>query len=1070
MLPNNYLSYEFRLPRLTLESTKMYKLLTAEHNRPDDGVSHHWRAPLNSLPSSLSLPRNSYHGVTESHIYRVVGYEDPLRPVINIDDDDHVSNPPSTKRAKVDKTTSKTEVAEATKPVTSTPAPAPAPKPTTPTPAPKPTTPVNYTTRYVSLSSPTTNATTTDNTVLPGRILKRLPSLNVPRPIQPPISNCPVVIPPVGRAFEALCGELDEAESQTNSTALITRGPFGLTAFSSRPPPDLTKLDTHFPHYDRQLLDSFYVWLIQPENIVKPLPQLLDALEVGNQKHEQAKNPALAIRSLLGLTADIAAVVTLLTRYDFRLLLEFYAYEMKIENKMGKSSAQLLDELEDGHKRWTNDITAPRHSGVHPGIIYTLEMMLGRYDPVLLADMQEWAKLAMLASAQEGQAQDLGPGKEMEWSNARLVQLLEEEYQRREEMKRAELEKKEAKRRLKDQLEQQDRELAYHRALEDRYFREQFWSKMDTMEVETTGEPRRLSLNAMDLDEPDNPFGAPRSPVEGTVPMDMGPEIDMDDMDMGADSETDERRAREKYMDEAKLKVKDVTKKENYADLFISSRKPKVSGLAEDEKNDFDLDKMKAERRAQQAEEKRREHERLRREQGKTAEQAKAPVGETANQKAARQLEEIRRARKENEERERRNAAETERQGRGRSRAGSASSGSHQRAGSSSRTRAPSTTGRPRRSSTSRTQAPSTPSRKGDEKKLGMENIVDENPMALVLARPKPPTLKLRPATPPNSATGTTAGGDDPFGPAAPKDSAKLDPKGTGSSSFSFAGRNIPTTAENQPVKPMQRFDPNTATRHSNFNPNVSTSNTAAAVPKGNTLNPSFNPNLRGPSRPSQPSHSPGSGAGSASSGRPRAGSGSGSGAGARLGRSRANSGSGSGSPTRVGRKRGNSNPRMGMGMPVVTKETIKKGFEHKNVNLNPMTLPMGQGQSQGWGGFGNLGTSPGAGTNAMDISPGDRTTSMSPEKQRQKPPSVSSRGRVDKSAMSGMGRQKVARAPWLSDVQEVTEEGLYDHIEGEQGKKIKVEVQGQGEKDVIDGSLRIEELGDDDEDFYVDA
>lgn len=47
-----------------------------------------------------------------------------------------------------------------------------------------------------------------------------------------------------------------------------------------------------------------------------------------------------------------------------------------------------------------------------------------------------------------------------------------------------------------------------------------------------------------------------------------------------------------------------------------------------------------------------------------------------------------------------------------------------------------------------------------------------------------------------------------------------------------------------------------------------------------------------------------------------------------------------------------------------------------------------------------------------------------------------------------------------VSDVQEVTEEGLYDDIEGEQGKKIKVEVQGQGEKDVIDGSLRIEELG----------
>lgn len=173
MLPNDYLSYEFRLPRLTLASTKMYKLQTAEHNRPVDGLSHHWRAPLNSIPSSLSLPRGRHQdSVTESHIYRVVGYDPPVvasaspkRKIEIVLSDDDDPKPPNPKHLKVEKTPPASQMGnpEATKPV-STPVPAPAPKTTTPTPAPKPTTPVKYIPRYVSPSNPATTATTTDNT------------------------------------------------------------------------------------------------------------------------------------------------------------------------------------------------------------------------------------------------------------------------------------------------------------------------------------------------------------------------------------------------------------------------------------------------------------------------------------------------------------------------------------------------------------------------------------------------------------------------------------------------------------------------------------------------------------------------------------------------------------------------------------------------------------------------------------------------------------------------------------------------------------------------------------------
>lgn len=1158
MLPNDYLSYEFRLPRLTLESTKAYKLKTSGHNRPQDGVSHHWRAPLNSLPSSLSLPRNGQHsGVTLSHIYRVVGYDDPLRPAtINIDDDDPVvidssddddddddDDKPNTKRAKVDTTTTTTQNAQATNPVPT--APAPALKPTTPTPPPKCTTPVKYSTVYVPLSSPTTAATTTDVTLLPGRILRRLPSLTIARPIELPIPNCPVVIPPVGRAFDALCGELDEAESQTTSTALITKGPFGLTSYFSRPPPTIEKLYTYFPHYDRDLLDAFYVWLIQPENIVKSVPQIIEALEIGNQTYEQAKNPALAVHTILGPRADIADIVTLLTRYDFRLLLEFYAYEMRIENKAGKTFAQLLDELEEGHRRWTRDVTAPRHSRVNPGIIYTLEMMFGRYDQILLSDLVEWVKLSMSAAEQEGKAQD--PEKQKEWSNARLIQLLEEEHQRREEMKRVELETKEAERRLREQLEQQEKALDYQRAVEERYFREQFWSNMDTMEVEKTGKAsedrdskRRVSSNAMDIDDSDDemggyhPFGRPRPPVAGTIPMDLGPEIDMDDMDMGADSETEEQR-RERYREQARLKNKDITKKEDYVELFISPRKQpkakvststmeaaklaamaqarKIAEKKKAEKEEFDLAEMRANRRSQKPEEKRAELERLKEQQRREAarqlakeqhaknkeqakeqakpevkeqpkEQPKEPAVETAAEKSARQLLEVRQKQRERAERERAEREKQE-QHRGRPRGGSTSSvGGRPRRGSSSHTRAPSVSGRPRGSSMSKPPAPTTPSRK--PKPEGTDDIVDENPMALVLSRPKPPTLNLKPTTPPNS--GTTPGGDDPFGPVpgapAPKDTkdaSKLDPK----PKVSFAGRS--GMAAEIAARRLEKFG------------------------GGGAPNPTAKPSTgkAGPSPGRDRGPGPGPGAG-----RPRTNSGATHPTG---GRTRTNSTSGN-SPTRIGRRpRTDSNSSRMMGatstipFPNITEATIKKADLNKTVNImNPMDLALG-GDGKGGFSFANIGLNQKPGERAsgsMDISgspdphypalsTGHPTSAAHPKHLKHPTPAAAAaaaaaarrhrgsppervvkhahgpkhahgHGRqqrnqhsykhrplnVDKhdvsmGGMVGDGRlgRKVARAPCMSDVLEVSGE----EDDGE-----------ESEGDVITG--RVEELGTDDE------
>lgn len=913
----------------------------------------------------------------------------------------------------------------------------------------------------------------------------------------------------MGKAFEALCGELDEAETtqdQTTSTALISRGPFGLTALSSRPPPDLTKLYTYFPHHDRQLLDSFYAWLIQPENIVKPVYQVLDALELGNQRFEQAKNPALAIRSLLGPTADVAAVVTLLTRYDFRLLLEFYSYEMKVENKAGKSAAQLLDELEKGHYKWTKGITAPTHSGVHPRIIYTLEMMLSRYDPVLLADLAQWAKLSMSVCAEADQCQGLG--NEKKWSNAQLVQLLEGKHQQREEEKRVERETKEAKRRFKDRLEQQDRLLAHRREWDARYFREQFCSTFDsrTMDVEMTG--RVGGGNEMNLDEPDmgtldmmgmDPF-TPGPPPDGTIAMDMGPDIDMDadgDMDMLVDQETEKRRERERYMEEARLKVKDMTNEENYADLFIKSRKPQ-HGRTEEKQAEKKVDKTKPEEKPREAREK--------------------GADQKGNDKMDKQLQEAQRKRREQYEKQKREAEKEkqkrdgERQERGRSRAGSASGSSGRRrsvsrAGSSST--AASGTGRQRRTSFSKAPSadPGNPSQMREETKrsqLENETVIDDNPMALVLARPPPPTLKLRPATPPNSST---PAGDDPFGPTSSTNTTKLDPKRTtfssstsNAASSSTAPRldlrpikpargsssnlasNVGSNAShNKPTKPMQRFDPNTATRHSNFNPNVGSKPTNTA---GNTLNPTFNPQPRGGPSPVPAGPSPGSssgpspastrssrdnslfgsGSGSSPSTRPRSGSGSGSGA----GRPRAGSSSGSnGSPTRTtgrrlgGRARSSSSSTS---MSRIMDQNMDK-VSSANANINPMALALqGGGSAFAKSGFAALGSS------TMDTT--SSSESMSPVRK-----SSSSSRSLSSRVGKKKGEGKVARKPWLSDVAEVDEdEDLYGDEEtgvgsgNNNGEIIEVEVQGQGDgEDVIDGSLRIEELGDDDADFMVD-
>lgn len=71
MVPNDFYAYEFKLPRLTLQNTKKYRLLTGPRRRfIRDGPSHHWRGPAKVAPSPLALP-----GYEPEHLARAVGYE-----------------------------------------------------------------------------------------------------------------------------------------------------------------------------------------------------------------------------------------------------------------------------------------------------------------------------------------------------------------------------------------------------------------------------------------------------------------------------------------------------------------------------------------------------------------------------------------------------------------------------------------------------------------------------------------------------------------------------------------------------------------------------------------------------------------------------------------------------------------------------------------------------------------------------------------------------------------------------------------------------------------------------------
>ena len=68
MVPNDYIASEFRFPRLTLQSTKRYRLVTSERRRlAKDGPGHHWR---NQGVPSVSNPPS----FTPEHLTRAVGY------------------------------------------------------------------------------------------------------------------------------------------------------------------------------------------------------------------------------------------------------------------------------------------------------------------------------------------------------------------------------------------------------------------------------------------------------------------------------------------------------------------------------------------------------------------------------------------------------------------------------------------------------------------------------------------------------------------------------------------------------------------------------------------------------------------------------------------------------------------------------------------------------------------------------------------------------------------------------------------------------------------------------------
>ena len=70
MVPNDYYAYEFKLPRLTLQSTRKYRLVTREHRRlVRDGPRHHWRGQPQTLPPLLAHP-----SFTPDHLRRAAGY------------------------------------------------------------------------------------------------------------------------------------------------------------------------------------------------------------------------------------------------------------------------------------------------------------------------------------------------------------------------------------------------------------------------------------------------------------------------------------------------------------------------------------------------------------------------------------------------------------------------------------------------------------------------------------------------------------------------------------------------------------------------------------------------------------------------------------------------------------------------------------------------------------------------------------------------------------------------------------------------------------------------------------
>lgn len=68
MIPNEFLASEFKLPRITLQNTKRYKLVTRERRRlVKNGPGHHWRNQ--GVPSPLPRPSFAPGDVT-----RAVGY------------------------------------------------------------------------------------------------------------------------------------------------------------------------------------------------------------------------------------------------------------------------------------------------------------------------------------------------------------------------------------------------------------------------------------------------------------------------------------------------------------------------------------------------------------------------------------------------------------------------------------------------------------------------------------------------------------------------------------------------------------------------------------------------------------------------------------------------------------------------------------------------------------------------------------------------------------------------------------------------------------------------------------